>query len=225
MDLDLEVVPLHDFQDLGRIEAGDIRAAAVTQAVVDDAVASGGALVASHLPILLDESRGEKGTLCGHMARANPQWRDFAALAEAGREVMVVFQGPHAYVSPRWYGPSGGPGGKAVPTWNYMAVHAYGLPRLVEQGPHTRGHLGQLVATQEAGRPEPWSLDSQGDDYVGSMMRGIVAFEIPIARLDAKAKLSQNKTPGERVGVIAALAESEDSLARAVAEEMRARGL
>ncbi len=183
--------------------------------------APGGAVTASHLPVLLDESLGEQGTLMAHMARANPQWRDFEALAAAGQEVMAVFQGAHAYVSPRWYGHDG----KAVPTWNYMAVHAYGLPRLVEHGPQSRAHVEHLVATQEAGRPDPWSLDSQSDDYIGSMMRGIVAFEIPIARLEAKAKLSQNKTPEERVGVIAALAEAEDSLARAVSGEMKARGL
>ncbi len=178
--------------------------------------APGGAVTASHLPILLDETRGENGTLCAHMARANPQWRDFAALAEAGQEVMVVFSGPHAYVSPRWYGHEG----KAVPTWNYMAVHAYGPPRVVENGPHTRRHLEQLVANQEAGRPEPWSLDGQDDGYIASMMRGIVAFEVPIARLEAKAKLSQNKRPEERVGVISALAEAEDTLAREVARQM-----
>ncbi len=179
--------------------------------------APGGAVTASHLPILLDETRGENGTLCAHMARANPQWRDFAALAEAGQEVMVVFSGPHAYVSPRWYGHAG----KAVPTWNYMAVHAYGPPRLVEHGSHTRRHLEQLVATQEAGRPEPWSLDGQDDSYIDGMMRGIVAFEVSITRLEAKAKLSQNKTPEERVGVVAALDAAEDTLAREVARQMR----
>ena len=183
--------------------------------------APGGAVTASHLPVLLDESRGERGTLMAHMARANPQWRDFEALAEAGQEIMVVFSGPHAYVSPRWYGHEG----KAVPTWNYMAVHAYGPPRLVEHGPHTRRHLEHLVATQEVDMPEPWSLDGQEDRYIDSMMRGIVAFEVPITRIDAKAKLSQNKTPEERVGVVTALAASEDSLARAVAGEMQARGL
>ena len=183
--------------------------------------APGGAITASHLPVLLDESRGENGTLMAHMARANPQWRDFEGLAAAGQEVMVVFQGPHAYISPRWYGHDG----KAVPTWNYMAVHAYGVPRMAEQGAHTRAHLEQLVATQEGAMPEPWSLDGQSDDYLEAMMRGIVAFEIPIARLEAKAKLSQNKTPEERVGVVAALSESEDNLARAVAVEMQARGL
>lgn len=178
-----------------------------------------GVPVASHLPILLDAGRGPNGTLMGHMARANPQWRDFEALAEAGAETLVVFQGAHAYVSPRWYGHDG----KAVPTWNYMAVHAYGTARLAGDDDASRAHLEHLVSTQEAAMPEPWSLDGQSPDYLSAMRRGIVAFEIPIARLEAKAKLSQNKTPEERAGVVAALEASDDPLARVLAAEMRAR--
>ena len=181
--------------------------------------AADGQPVASHLPILLDGERGPEGTLMGHMARANPQWRGFEALAAAGGEALVVFQGPHGYIAPRWYGHDG----KAVPTWNYLAVHAYGTPVLRPDDETTRAHLDHLVATQEAAMPEPWSLDGQSDDYLAAMRRGIVAFEIPIARLEAKAKLSQNKTPEERAGVIAALEGAEDTLARAVGAAMRAR--
>ena len=181
--------------------------------------ALGGTPMASHLPILLDAERGPNGTLMGHMARANPQWRDFEALAETGTEALVVFQGAHAYVSPRWYGHDG----KAVPTWNYMAVHAYGTPRVVKEDDSTHAHLEHLVSTQEAAMPEPWSLDGQSPDYLAAMRRGIVAFEIPIARLEAKAKLSQNKTPEERAGVIAALETAGDPLAGMLADVMRAR--
>ena len=179
--------------------------------------AEGGIPLASHLPILLDAERGPNGTLMGHMARANPQWRGFTALAETGGEAMVVFSGPHGYISPRWYGHDG----KAVPTWNYLAVHAYGPPEVLDEDPES--HLETLVATQERGFPEPWSLASQDRDYLSHMRRGIVAFEIPISRLEAKAKLSQNKTPEERAGVIAALDRSGESLARTLAAEMRAR--
>ena len=179
--------------------------------------APGGAVAASHLPVLLDETRGDNGTLCAHMARANPQWRDFEKLAADGGEALVVFQGPHAYVSPTWYGGHQ----PAVPTWNYMAVHAYGRPRIMDDPAQVRGLLERLVATQEAGLEPPWSLDGQDEAFVAGMMRGIVAFEIPIARLEAKAKLSQNRTPEQRVGVVAALEANEDPLVRELARQMR----
>ena len=175
--------------------------------------------MATHLPIMLDEARGPNGTLMGHMSRKNPHWRELGKQEQSGGESLVVFQGPHAYVSPSWYGHDG----KAVPTWNYMAVHAYGQPRLDEAEGATEAHLERMVATQEASMPDPWSLDSQSEDYLSAMRRGIVAFEIPITRIEAKAKLSQNKTPEERAGVIGALAETDDPMARAVSAEMRAR--
>lgn len=170
---------------------------------------------ATHLPFLYDAERGERGTIVGHMARANPQWRDFETLAAA--ETLVVFQGPHAYVSPSWYGGDQ----PAVPTWNYMAVHAYGRPRIMDDPVEVRALLERLVTTHEAGLAPPWSLDSQDEAFVAAMMRAIVAFEIPVARLEAKAKLSQNRTAEQRVGVVAALEAEEDPLAREVARQMR----
>ncbi len=161
---------------------------------------NGQAPVGTHLPFLFDPARGEKGTLIAHMARANPHWRDLAKLAETGGEALVTFSGPHAYVSPSWYGP-----GDAVPTWNYVAVHGYGIPRLIEDPAAVRAILTELVAVHENGRAVPWSLEGRDEAFLTRMQRGIVAFEIPVARFEAKAKLSQNKDAEVRRSVADAL--------------------
>ena len=177
--------------------------------------ASGRAPTATHLPFLYDAERGPHGTLIAHMAKANPHWRDFAGLAEAGGEALVVFWGPHAYVSPSWYGP-----GDAVPTWNYIAVHAYGTPRPIVDAAEVRAMLERLVATHEAGAAAPWSMASNDETYTARMQRGIAAFEIPIARIEAKAKLSQNKTPEVRGRVVTALRAAGDAEAAVLADWM-----
>ncbi len=163
--------------------------------------AADGAPQASHLPFLYDPGRGPKGTLIAHLARANPQAAELERLAAEGGAALVVFRGPHAYISPRWYGAA-----PAVPTWNYLAVHAYGTPEIVAEPARVRAIIERLVEVHESGLAEPWSLDGLTDSYVSAMLRGIVAFEIPIARLEGKAKLSQNKTAADRAAVIAALA-------------------
>ncbi len=173
---------------------------------------------ASHLPFLYDPERGPEGTLLGHMARANPQWRDFATLAERGEEALVIFQGPHSYISPTWYG--GGP--PTVPTWNYVAVHAYGQPTLMEEPAAVRGLLDRLVAVQEAGQHRPWSTQDLEESFVEGMMRGMVAFEIPLTRLEAKAKLSQNKKPAQLAAAAQVLEAAEAPLARETGRWMRA---
>ena len=164
---------------------------------------------ATHLPFLLDAERGPNGTLLAHMARANPQWHDF----KSAQEVLVIFQGPHAYVSPSWYEVE-----LSVPTWNYAVVHAYGLPRLIEDQQKLYNLLNILIQAHEAQFDKPWPFQLS-DDYLQKMMRGIVGFEIEITRLEGKFKLSQNRTETERENVIAALQESTDTLA--VAELMR----
>ena len=176
----------------------------------------GAAPVASHLPITHAPDEGPNGALITHMARANPQWHDLIRLQESGGEALVIFQGPHAYVSPRWYAH-----GPAVPTWNYVAVHAYGIPRLIEDSARVRRLLADLADTYEAGAAEPWRLDTLGESYTAPKIRGIVAFEIPIARLEAKAKLNQNRHPDDQQGVIAALRDGEDPLGREVAKMMQ----
>jgi transcriptional regulator len=170
-----------------------------------------GAPFATHLPVLLDEAPAPFGTLIAHVARQNPQWQLFAP----DRPVLVVFPGAHAYVSPSWYGQH-----PSVPTWNYIAVHAYGVPRVVEDPDRVRAVLERLVRTFEDGRPTPWSMDGLTDKYLDGMMRGIVAFEIPIDRLEGKAKLSQNRPAEDQARVRAALSAEDDALARAVAQLM-----
>jgi transcriptional regulator len=170
-----------------------------------------GTAFATHLPFLLDAERGPLGTLIGHVARANPQWRYF----RPGQPVFVIFQGPHAYVSPAWYEAH-----PSVPTWNYVAVHAYGVPAVFEDPARVKALLAALVRTFEAGHPDPWRFESLADDYVDGMLRGIVAFEIPIDRLEGKAKLSQNRSAADRARVGAALEAAADPLARAVASLM-----
>lgn len=149
---------------------------------------SGGAPTATHLPFLLDESLGEQGTLFGHMARPNRHWRDLEAMSEDG-EALVIFQGPHSYISPSWYGPEA----KAVPTWNYVTVHVYGRPRIIPAPDELMAVLEKLVARHEARLEQPWSLNRLDSKFVEGMTRGIVGFEIAITRIEAKAKLSQNK--------------------------------
>jgi transcriptional regulator len=170
-----------------------------------------GAPFATHLPILLDDTRGELGTLRGHVARANPHWRYLAA----GRPTLVVFSGAHAYVSPSWYATH-----PAVPTWNYVAVHATGTGVLVEDAERVRALLADLVRVYETPGPEAWSFDALAADYVAGMQKGIVAFEIPIARLEGKAKLSQNRDAVDQGRTREALAASDDPVARAVAALM-----
>lgn len=168
-----------------------------------------GAPTATHLPFMIDPDRGENGTLLAHIARANPHWQSFG-----DGDVLVVFNGPHGYISPSWYEP-----GKAVPTWNYIAVHAYGRPVLVENAPV--GHLRQLVDTHEAGFGQPWSLDGQEERFIDGLSKGVVAFEIPISRLEGKAKLNQNRSTASQARVVHALECSPDPANHALARSMR----
>lgn len=167
----------------------------------------------SHLPFVLDRANGPNGTLQAHMARGNPQWQSFAG------EALVVFRGPHSYVSPTWYEPDA----LAVPTWNYAVVEAYGTPRIVDDAEKLRAQQKRLVATHEAGRAPSWTMDGQPLAYIEGMLKGIVAFEIPIARLEGKFKLSQNRSTADQRQVAEALAAdgSEDgqTLARLMSAE------
>jgi len=176
-------------------------------------VSSGrGGVVASHIPLFLDGDGDGAGRLLGHLARPNEQWRDFDGKAEA----MAVFQGPHSYVSPSWYVSE-----MMVPTWNYVAVHAYGRPRVVADATLTRAHLERLVATYESPATGPWSMARLPDNYVARMMKGIVAFEMPIERLEGKFKLSQNRSAADREGAIRGLEASGDAVAAEMARLMR----
>jgi transcriptional regulator len=169
-----------------------------------------GGLIASHLPFWLDAEQGPYGTLMGHMARANPHWQRFPE----GQELIVIFQGPHAYVSPTWYETD-----PSVPTWNYAVVHAYGRARLIESEERLYGLLQAMVRTYEASAGEPWDLSARSE-FVRRRMKAIVGFEIPIARLEGKFKLSQDRGPVDREGAIAGLVRAGDTQSVAVAELM-----
>jgi transcriptional regulator len=164
----------------------------------------------SHLPFVLDRTTGPNGTLQAHMARANPQWQSFAG------DALVVFRGPHSYVSPSWY-ESDSP---AVPTWNYAVVEAYGTPRIIEDPAAVRAQQERLVATHEASRSLSWNMAGQPPKFIEGMLKGIVAFEIPIARLDGKFKLSQNRSPADQHRVGNALADGGTEDGRALARLM-----
>jgi transcriptional regulator len=171
----------------------------------------GTAPFATHMPVLHHPGEGEHGTLVTHMARANPQWKHFAD----GREVLVIFHGPHAYISPNWYETR-----PMVPTWNYAVVHAYGISRLIDDKNRLRVMLRELVDTFEAGQPQPYGAVLT-DDYIDKLSPGIVGIEIPITRLEAKFKLSQNRSAADQGGVIEALEKSADQTEREVAELMK----
>jgi transcriptional regulator len=174
----------------------------------------GSAPFATHMPVLHHAEGGTHGTLITHMARANPQWQHFAD----GREVMVIFHGPHAYISPNWYETR-----PMVPTWNYATVHAYGVPRVIEDKAALRTMLRELVDTFEADQQQPYG-ELLSDDYIDQLSPGIVGLEIPITRLEVKFKLSQNRTPADQAGVIAALENSADQTERELAEMMKLNG-
>ncbi len=151
--------------------------------------ATDGGLEAVHAPFLLDRDPKPHGMLRAHVARANPIWRAF----DGTKEALAIFQGPHAYISPDWYAEA-----NLVPTWNYVAVHAYGAPRLLEDTARDR-LLEDLVAVHETAlAPKcPWTVERVAPSVREGLARAVVAFALPIARLEGKAKLSQNRTPGD----------------------------
>ena len=171
--------------------------------------AGDGLPVVSHLPLIVDPTRGDRGTLIGHLARVN----EHADLLSSGRAVLAIFQGPHAYISPAWYETS-----PSVPTWNYVAVHAWGVPRIVSDAGEVRDLLARTTATFESAL-SPYQLDNLAPVYVEHLAKAVVAFEIPIDRLEGKFKLSQNRSIADRTGVIAAL-QQRDETSRQVASLM-----
>jgi transcriptional regulator len=173
-----------------------------------------GALFATHIPVLLDPDRGEYGTLRAHMARANPHWHAFTATPQ-GTESLVIFQGPHAYISPSWYVSQ-----QAVPTWNYAAVHAYGRPTITDDFSRVRELLEETVGTFEDGFPQPWTTARVTDEYIANMAKGIVAFEMPISRLEGKRKLGQNRPAEDARSAALGLQAHGDAMAQVVASSM-----
>ena len=170
----------------------------------------------SILPMLFDAQDGPEGTLRGHLARGNPQWREMGA----GAIALALFNGPDAYVSPAWY-PEKRRTGKVVPTWNYITVQAQGTVTLHEEPEWLEPHVRQLVQRHEAAQPAPWSLDDAPQGYLETQLHAIVGLELRIERLEAKRKLTQNRSREDIEGTIAGLT-GGDAAAQAVAALMRA---
>ena len=173
-------------------------------------------LQASHLPLLLNADHGPNGTLYGHFARANPQWRAL----QNGAQALVIFAGADAYVSPGFY-PSKAEHGKVVPTWNYVAVHAYGTAEVFTDADRLRTLVSALTDRHEAGRTHPWKVADAPTDYIDGMLKAIVGFALPIQRLEGKRKLSQNRNAADIAGVREGLAASPDVHDQALAHLMR----
>ena len=167
---------------------------------------------ASHLPLLLERDSGQFGTLVGHMARANPQWQ-----SAGGTSVLVIFSGPHAYVSPSWYEAE-----NVVPTWNYVAVHAYGTLELIEDRASLRDVIGRTVEFYERRMPRPWQFNPQSA-FNERLLDAVVGFRIEIRRLEGKRKLSQNHSRERRERVVRALEMQDDANSLAVARLMADR--
>jgi transcriptional regulator len=200
------VPPAFKDDDLGNIRA-TIRAARLANLVT--ATAEGP--VATPLPLFLDETEGEHGVLYGHMARANPQWR----LDPTG-EALAIFMGPEAYVTPSWYATKQETG-KVVPTWNYMAVHAYGPVEFFQDADRLLDVVTRLTNMHEKQRAKPWAVGDAPADFIAAQLRGIVGLRIPVTRFEGKRKMSQNRPEADRIGVAAGLAASDKPRDREVA--------
>lgn len=157
-------------------------------------------LVASHIPMVLEDDGSEFGVLKGHVSRANQQWKE----SLGGTEALAIFTGPQHYISAGWY-PGKLEHGREVPTWNYVAVHAYGTLRTVEDAAWLRDHLERLTDQQEASFSPPWKVADVPAEYLNAMLKAIVGFELPIRRLEGKWKVSQNRNETDRQAVIAGL--------------------
>ncbi|MFL5125736.1 MAG: FMN-binding negative transcriptional regulator, partial [Microvirga sp.] len=176
-------------------------------------------LVANHVPFLIDPEASKLGTLRAHLARANPQWREF----DPAQEALVIFQGAERYITPSWY-ETKRQTGKVVPTWNYAVVHAYGIMRVMDDEAWLRTQIGDLTQLNEAARTAPWAVTDAPKPFVDAMVRGIIGLEIEIARIEGKWKVSQNRPEADREGVVEGLRAEADERADAMAELVEAFG-
>ena len=172
-------------------------------------------LIVDPIPFLLDPTRGPIGTLRAHLARANPQLKALAMVSE----VMVVFQEANAYISPSHYATKR-EHHRVVPTWNYSIVQVWGKPQVMDDKPWIHNQVENLTDLHEAGSAERWQVSDAPEAFVDAQMKGIVGLEIPIARIEGKFKLSQNRTPADQQGVILGLSQSGNTDAQAVAAQM-----
>ena len=175
-------------------------------------------LVANHVPLQTLAEPAPLGALRGHIARANPLWREYAQ----GGEALAIFQGPDAYISPSLY-PSKLQTAEVVPTWDYAVVHAHGTLRFIDDSEWLHGFVAGLTATHEASLPKPWKIGDAPRDYIEKMLRMIVGFEFSIVKLTGKWKVSQNRPAADQLGVVQGLQSSGDADSREIAAMLAAR--
>ena len=211
--------PPHFREDDLAAQHGLIRSRPLGTLVTIDAA---GGLVANPLPFLLDGA-SPLGTLRAHLARANRQWRDLQD-GGAPREALVIFQGVDGYVTPSWYATKR-EHGKVVPTWNYAAVHVGWPVRVIEDRAWLARQVADLTALKEAGRAEPWAVTDAPAPFVEAQLKGIVGLELPIARIEGKWKVSQNRPEPDRAGVVAGLNAEGDEATSAMARLVEVRGV
>ena len=172
-------------------------------------------LIASHIPLLLDPSKGPHGTLIGHLAGPNPQTKTTTG------DALAIFQGVNGYITPSYY-ETKRQNGKVVPTWNYSAIHAYGPLRFFDDSEDLLDIVTRLTVHHESSRAQPWAVSDAPDDFVRTMLKGIIGFELTIRRLEAKWKMSQNRPAADQSGVIDGLrADGNVDLAAEVAARTR----
>jgi transcriptional regulator len=159
-----------------------------------------GGLQANHIPFLVDPEHSQCGALRAHLARANSQIQELSAVAEC----LVVFQGPQHYISPSLY-PTKRETGKVVPTWNYISVHVWGRPRVIDDAGWLRRQIDDLTRHNEQAQPVPWLVSDAPEPFVAAQIKVIAGLEIPIARIEGKWKVSQNRSALDQAGVVAGL--------------------
>jgi len=174
--------------------------------------------IVSHLPMLLDSQPGPFGKLTGHLARANPQWKE----SDFSKPAIAMFMGPDAYVSPNWY-PSKAEHGKAVPTWNYSMIYVRGRIETFEEAEELRAHVTALTERFEQSAPNPWQVSDAPEDYLQRQFKGIVGLRLTIDTIEGKAKLSQNRSKADQDAVVAALSGSGRANDLAVSGMMKQR--
>jgi transcriptional regulator len=176
-------------------------------------------LIANPLPFFIVPAASPLGTLRGHLARANPQWQQL----DCRQEALVIFQGVNCYITPSWY-ETKQESGKVVPTWNYVAVHVYGKPRVIEDPDWIAAQVTELTRRQEAGRAEPWAVSDAPERFIDAQIKAIVGIEIPIDRIEGKWKVSQNRPERDQKRVIEELRAADSDISRRMAELVTNRG-
>ena len=175
----------------------------------------GGTPLASHLPLLIDRTGGAQGTLRGHMARANPQWRGGAT------DGLAIFMGPDSYITPSYYATKRETE-KVVPTWNYVTIHAYGQVSFSEDLDELLNVVTRLTDRQEGKRVSPWAVSDAPPKFIQAQLKGIIALRMPITRLQGKWKMSQNRTDADRAGVVDGLRADGNETVAAMVADLRA---